>query len=71
MAEKEGAANWQASLPGLLEHEERLALWNSFPEAAHEELLEELARLMARLMLRIAEKEARNEAGDDDPRTAS
>lgn len=67
MAEKEGAANWQASLLGLLEHEERLALWNSFPEAAREELLEELARLM----LRIAEKEARNEAGDDDPRTAS
>jgi hypothetical protein len=51
----------EATLLALLEHEERMARWESVPTADREKLLDELARLL----LRAAE-----EGGGDEQREA-
>lgn len=61
MARTDNSREREATLLALLEHEERMARWESVPAADREKLLDELAGLL----LRAAE-----EGGGDEPREA-
>ena len=62
MARMDSTHERQATLLALLQHEERMARWESLPTADRESLLDQLARLL----LRAAEEEAVG----DEPREA-
>ena len=61
MARTDSTNEREATLLALLEHEERMARWESVPAADRERLLDQLARLL----LRAAE-----EGIGDEPREA-
>jgi len=56
----------EGALLALLEHEERLARWESLPAAAREEAVEQLARMM----LQVVERESGDETGNAGPGAA-
>lgn len=56
----------EGTLLALLEYEERLARWESLPEAAREEAVEQLARMM----LQVVERGSSDETGNAGPGAA-
>ncbi len=65
MANEDQANRLEGALLALLEHEERLARWQSLP-ATRQEAVEQLARMM----LRRRAEEGGDEAGNADPAAA-
>ena len=57
----------EGTLLALLEHEQRLARWESLPPATRQEAVDQLARMMLRLVAR----EGGDEAGDAGTAAAS
>ena len=49
-----------STLLALLEHEQRLARWQSLPQTARQEAVDQLARMLLRALLREGGDEAGN-----------
>ncbi len=66
MGRKESPPPREARLLAWLEHEERLARWESLPPPARQKAVEQLARML----LRTRSRERADETGDTDPAAA-
>lgn len=62
MASRDSSQEQQETLLALLEHEQRMARWESLPTADRESLLDQLASLL----LRAAEQECGDEPRETD-----